>query len=637
MADPLAQLLPFWLAKNDDDAATGLRQEFAKRRSIQSARREMAEQYAAVTEAMCLNALGPWGYSYDTSCPKFAEGDIPLIRNAGFAIEETLTAKIGAIDPPLPSMLTDKGSWKDRRQADDLERLVRAEFTQPQAHHANLHELWIAALKLAAGATGLSAVQFYADQDGKVGARIHDTLSMFWDDTGRTEGCITWLPVEDVVELYPDSELDIRAAAADPPAEWGRPTLDGQKMCDYVAVFEGWRTASAKGKRAGKHVVCVSQGAALLVRDYPHQRTPFVWLAAIPHLYGRDGHCMLHHVYQSMRRDNLILSRVDKAINKTNERTTFAAKEDLENPAALTGTDDHVVIWLKDGTCKAPTTESPAGFAAEHLTVADRHHADTFSISGMAESNTQGVRQEGIPSAIGQRYAAALVNERFASIQRRYVQAVAVDSTYAIIQVLCEIFEDDPKLLRLAPGQDTLREVSGALALKGIESLKYVVQSEAVSGNKDNPADRMQSAYEMKQLGILTDEQYVAMQSHGEDLPHELDQTDVQRRWIEWQMHSWMFASDEEFAQPDFYLAPNPGLAVPEATLQVFEGYLEAQMDKLEPDRLDLFLTFIADLGALPPPATPQPAAPAGPGLPVPGAPPAPGFTPLPQQQGLAA
>jgi hypothetical protein len=601
--------LPFWSPKADEhQAAAGLRDYFVRFADVQSSRRSMAERYATAVEGMTLTCLGPWGYSYDCETSEFSESEIPIIRNVAFSLVDTLTSKIGAIDPPLPTFLTNKGSWKDRRQAADLEELVRAEYLSPKGLFPNLHDLWVQGLRLAAGATGTVAVQFFADGD-QVGARIHDTLDMAWSPDLRVQTCNTWLPVEDVVDLYPDSEEDIRMSAGDPPAEWSAPTRNGQKLTDFVCVYEGWRGGSAD--KPGRYVVAVKNGPALKVADYPHKKPPFVWLGCSQHLYGPLAHSLVHHVYEEFKRGNLILSRIDQAINQTNESTVYLDKSKLVNADSISETANRKIILTNEEY--HPHIDNSPGFAPEHLQVADRHFEAGHATSGLAESHTAGVRQPGVDSAIGQRYVAALVNERFASLQRRYVNAVAVESAEVITQILCEIFEENPKLLRLAPGQDTLKEISGEVALKGIEKLKYVVQASAVSGSKGNPADRMQTALELKQLGVLSDPAFASMQGMGFDLPEETDDTDIDRQWLEKQMYRWQFASDENVADPGFYKPPFEHGPIGLWLLQVVKGYLEADMNDLEPERLDFFFRFMADCSAL----APAPEAPPAPAMPA--------------------
>jgi hypothetical protein len=622
----------FWADDlSDFEAAERLRGYFARFASVQENRRSLAERYATAVEGMRLTSLGPWGYSYDAfEQNTFDDLEIPIIRNVAFAVVDTLTSKIGAIDPPLPAMLTNRGSWKDRRQAADLEELVRAEYKQPKGLWPNLHDLWVAALRLAAACTGVVAVQFFAS-NGKCDARIHDTLNMAWSQDMRRQVCVTWLPVEDAIEMWPDGEDDIRLSAGEPPDEWRMPTRNGEKLIEYVAVYEGY--SGCTSEKPGHRVVCVKNGAALENEEYPHERPPFVWLGCTPHLYGPLAHCMVHHIYESVKRDNLVLARVDRAISKTNESERWVDQSKLVNPDSLTSTDE-VKIILTNEPYEPGIVEAP-GFSPEHLQVADRHYQDAHDISGMSQSHTAGQRQEGIDSAIGQRYVAALVNERFASLQQRYVQAVAVDSAKIIIQVLCEIFDGDPKLMRLAPGEDTLKEISGKVALRGIEQIKYVVQPAAVSGQKGNPADRMQTALELKQLGILSDSALAAMQGQGYDLPEEVDDADIERQWVDKQIWRWQFASDDDVQEPDFYRPPFEHMKIGQALLQVVQAYLEADMDDLEPERLDFFFRFMADCAALATdPSTGQAASVGAPmdGSPMGGAPAAgPALQPAPQ------
>ncbi len=613
----------FWAeGASDFDAAESLRTYFHRFCGIQESRRSLAEKYATAVEGMRLTSLGPWGYSYDAfNGNTFEDAEVPIIRNVAFAVVDTLTSKIGAIDPPLPAMLTNRGSWKDRRQAADLEELVRAEYKQPKGLWPNLHDLWIAALRLAAACTGVVAVQFFPS-GGKVDARIHDTLDMAWSPDLRVQACVTWMPVEDAIELWPDGEDDIRASAGEPPDEWRVPTRNGEKLVEYVAVYEGWRGGAAK---PGRYVVAVKNGGALVNDEYPHERPPFVWLGCTPHLYGPLSHSMVHHIYESMKRDNLILQRVDRAISKTNESERWVDQSKLVNPEALASTDDVKIILTNEPY--EPGHIEARGFAPEHLQVADRHYQDAHDISGMSQSHTAGQRQEGIDSAIGQRYVAALVNERFASLQQRYVQAVAVDSAKVIIQTLCEIFDEDPKLMRLAPGEDTLKEISGKVALRGIEQIKYVVRPAAVSGNKGNPADRMQTALELKQLGILNDSALAAMQGQGYDLSEEVDDADIDRQWVDKQVWRWQFASDEDVQEPDFYRPPFEHMKIGQALLQVVQAYLEADMDDLEPERLDFFFRFMADCASLAPDPSSGQAASTG-------APPGATMQPVPQVPG---
>lgn len=588
----------FWNAPTPLEAAQACVAQYRRVDGYNAVRREKALTYASCTEGQEMSSLSPNGYAVAqgrATFPSMANETIYIVRNVAHEVVDTFVASVGAQDPPLPAFLTTEGSWKDRRQAKDLERLVEAEYKSPKGDFATLNELWIHALKVAAGATGAVIVRFWNDC-GKVGAKIHDSLDCSISRDGTWIILRTWYELDDAIELWEDRESDLRKAVQAPPLEVQAPQQEGYNAPEMVCVYEGWR--GAKGDAPGTYVAALDGDFEPLdYLDYPHERPPCVKLVVDPHLYGPWGHSMVHHLFEAMLRDNVILSAIDKSISKTNKSRTFVERGALENPNAMESTEDIDIVYLNRPS--VPTTESPAGFNKDHLAVADRHYADAHQVTGISEAKAGAKKEPGIDSAIGQRFIASLDTQRFAAVERRMIQAVAVDSAKVVIQILCDIYRDDKKLTRYWPGKDSLREVSGAVALRGIESLKYVIQPAAVSGSKNSPADRQQTAFELFKQGVISQDAYAGLQTRGYDLPEELNERDVQREWIDRQIEAWMFASDKATQQPDFYKPPIRHIDVPRALLRVIDGFLDAQLQELEDDRLEFFLMFMADLDAL--------------------------------------
>lgn len=589
----------FWSTEDPAEAGAALVQQSKRDDSVNSARRECTIKYGSLYEGVTLASLSPYGYASigNGEAPGGAHtfwGDkTPIIRNTCHAAVDTFTSKIAALDTPKPAMLTTEGSWRDRRQAKDLERLVEAEYLSPKGDFATLHELWIHAFRLAAAATGAVIVRFFTDHGG-VNAKIHDTLDASVSPDGSWAILKTWYEVDDAIELFEGHEVAIRAAAKSPPADQTDASSDGTTQPEKVCIYEGWRGAS--GDEPGVYVVAVD-GQTLMREEYPHERPPIVKLVIIPHLYGPWGHSLTHHMYESIRRDNLMLQSIDRAVSKSNRTTTFLEHNSLQNANALDEADDYKVVWT-NGPPQVHTV-SPLGFHPGHLQLAEQHRGDAHAIVGVSEMHSAGRKEPGLDSGIAQRYVAALINERFAAVQRRYVQAVAVDSAKVIIQLLCDIYQEDRELTRHWPGQDSLREVSAAVALHGIESLKYVIRPAAVSGSKNTPADRQQAAFELFRSGVLSQDAYAGLQSNGYDLPEAIEERNVQQEWFDRQIESYTFAPDNDVEKPDFYKPPLPHIDVPRALLQVIDGFMEAQLSGLEDQRLELFLMLMADLDAM--------------------------------------
>jgi hypothetical protein len=590
----------FYTAKTAEEAGSRLLSLAESNKAIQETRRMLAAKYASLYEGLCLSGLAPYGYSSDAAHYfRQDQEEIPLIRNSAHSIVDTWVSKIAALETPKPSMMTSHGSWTDRRTARKLEQLVEAEFYEPQGRFATLEELWIHAVRIAAAATGSVAVKVCVyPNEQKVSHEIHDTLTMFFDFGELTYGDlltvgeITWFDVDRLCEIFPgkSNEEKIRGSVQKPPEEFHAPVGAQGYITDMVPLYEGWR--GAHGDKPGKYCAAVRAGT-LEWRDYDYARPPFVWFVVDPHLYGILGHCITHHIYESCKRDNLILSKIDRGVSKAARNHIFVDKMKLVDPTAFDVVEDDKVVDMTDPS--AVNFQSAQGFHAAHKEIADSHWVDAHNISGVPELHTASKAEPGITAGIADRQVAARLNERFAATQRRYVQAVAVDDTKLIIQALKEVREQG-KFTRLWRGQKFLKEIdSDALDL---DEHKYKLRPAPVSGRANSPEGRLQLAFELRQMGVLSDDAFAAVQNGGYDVPEQLDQRNTQGDWLDGEIDRWLFASDEEISKPDFYRAPVKFMKLEQAIVRVVDGLLEAQMEELEPERLEFFLLFLSDCDA---------------------------------------
>jgi hypothetical protein len=590
----------FYGAKSKDEAGRRLLALVEANKSMQETRRLLAAKYASLYEGLHLSGLAPYGYSADaTEYFKDESGEqIPIIRNSAHSIVDTFVSKIAALETPKPAVMTTHGSWSERRIAKNLELLVEAEFYEPQGRFGSLEELWIHAVRIAAAATGSVAVKVCCyPNEPKVSHEIHDTLTMSFDFGELTYGDLltvaetTWFDVDRLCEIFPGkaNEEKIRRSIEKPPEEFRTPVAQGH-ITEMVALHEGWR--GSHGGKCGKYCATVKEGT-LEFKDYDYPKPPFVWFVVDPHLYGILGWPLTHHIYESVKRDNLIKQKVDRGVSKALRGAVFLDKSKLMNPEAMDVIDDDAVIDTTDP--QAVQFVNAIGFNPAHLDVADRHYRDAHDISGVPEMHTSSKAQPGITAAIADRQVAARLNERFAACQRRYVQAVAVDDAKLIIQALREAREEHGKFTRLFPGEKFLKEItSDALDL---DDHKFKLRIAAVSGRANTPEGRLQSAFELRQMGIFRDDSYAAAQS-GFDTPEELDDIDTQREWLENEINRWLYAPDEDVEKPNFYRPPLKYMGLEMAFKRAIDGFMEAQIEELEEDRIEFFLLFLSDLDA---------------------------------------
>lgn len=591
----------FYTAKNAADAGSRLIALAESNKSMQETRRHQAARYASLYEGMSLSGLAPYGYSTDAAA--YFKGDmgeqIPIIRNAAHSIIDTWVSKIAALETPKPTMITTHGSWADRRIAKQLEQLVEAEHFEPQGRFATLEELWIHAVRIAAAATGTVAVKVSVyPNEQKVSHEIHDTLTMFFDfgelTYGEllTVGEITWFDVDRLCEIFPGSqnEQKIRASTEKPPEEFRAPLGQQGYITEMVPLYEGWRGKS--GDKPGKYCAAVKAGT-LEWRDYDYARPPFVWFAVDPHLYGILSHCITHFIYESVRRDNLILSKVDRGVARATQNLILVDKMKLADKESFDVSEDDKVVDMTDPN--AVNFISAQGFHESHKGIADSHWQDAHNVAGVPELHTASKGQPGVTAAIADRQIAARLNERFAAAQRRYVQAVAVDNTKLIIQALREVRENG-KFTRAWPGQKFLKEISSDVL--DLDDHKYRLRPAAVSGRANSPEGRLQTAFELRQMGVLSDDGFAAVQGSGYDVPEQLEERNTQREWLDSEINRWLFAPDDEVEKPDFYRGPLKFMKLEAAIVRVVDGLFEAQMEELEPERLEFFLLFLSDCDA---------------------------------------
>lgn len=589
----------FYRCKNERDAVFALVRLAKSNKEQAQCRRALAAKYSSLFEGLNLTSLAAYGYSTDAS-HYFREFnvDVPLIRNTCNSAVETFVSWIGSLDNPKCMFMTTKGKWSDKRKAEKLKRLVQAGYPEKQGRFSNQHQQFQHGLRMAAAATGAVAIKVCAyPNETKTTHELHDTLTMFFDygelsyGALLTLGEVTWFDPERLMEIYPGNDDLILKNTKEPPREFN--VLASQsKVKRLCPLYEGWRASTAG--TTGKYVAGLEDGSCMAFDDYDYDSPPFSWYVHHPHLWGPMGHSTTHYIYESCRRDNMIMATVDRSVMKTPKSRTYAVLDQLEVPGSLETVEDNEVIGIKD-MAHTPKTETAAGYHPAHLELADRHRSDAYQDSGIPESKAGSKAEPGVDSAIGQRNVAAFLNKRFASQQTRFVHWVAVDTAALDVRALREVYARDPKFSRKWPGKGYLIEVDADVL--DLEDSKYVIAGEAVGGITNTPADRAQAALELFQAGAISAES-LAIAQQDYDTPDQVMQVSTQREWLKEEMYKWCFASDDEARQPDFYRGPLKYMALGGALLTTIDGLLQAQMDELEPDRQEFFMMFLADLDA---------------------------------------
>jgi hypothetical protein len=616
----------WWANTNREEAARELYALAQKNDNLNQTRRTLAKRDAACYEGFELTSFGPTGYNTDEpyTFPHVSEeeetgDDTPNIINVAKSIVQTETSKLAAMSKPKTAVVTTYGSHKDRRNAVKIDRLIDAEMKAPPSwRYSNIWAMTEHGFKLAEAATGTSVVKVTEyPRVSKVCYELHDSLDIGFDFDELTYGspvsffCNTWWDPHELASICEESLEDvILASAEEPPAGLTGMSEDG-KRAKMVRVVEGWRITT--GNTKGCYVMCIKDGVDLTdddSREYDYDSPPLAFYHADRHLTGPWAQSTVSTFYHLMRVANEVtLSCVTS--EKRNPKTLFwYDPESIETDDVEAMRDWHP-IRAKQGQGvqkNPPQVLQPQPFARQNLEFVDWLIEKAHDIAGVPRTQTAAVREEGIPSAQGQRQMSTLASDRQAQKQHDYIQWVAVDIPKLALRAMKRIHARDGEFKRKwikesksNTSQKFIREISSSV-FDDFDDNRYVLQPAAVGPTKGTPADRVQTALEGVQMGYIDVKRMAGILAHL-DTPGESAEQDSQREWVEDQIDKWLYADEDELQRPSFYRGPMLSMDLDDLSLQVLQAFYRADKDIGDDDdeafRLDYFTQFLGETDAL--------------------------------------
>lgn len=539
-----------------------------------------------------------------------SDGRHRLIRNKFFEYVETYVSKVGADENPQPALMVTDGDWELKRQVTLATRLLEAEYDQRQGLYADLYALTRHGLRLGYGATGSVAAKIYPwPKEDRVVVELHDTLDMFLDDTElvynnpRTFGELTWWPPERLAGSYPVHRAQIEAAV-ESREQLGIAYNETFGRVEQVAVFEAW--AVKVGDEIGRHIVCLRDGTVLLDEEWDDPEPPFAFFHAAPSMVGFWGTPPMEYVYDEILKTNEILEACDFAHTHTDKRVHYVNENALTDISELEGVHNVKIVRVKTANY-VPTMENPSPFNRIDLELLAEHERGIARTLGIDEMHSAAKAEPGLPSAVAQREAASRFDDRAADGHRAYQHWVAVDIARHILKAQRKLYESNRAFKRRWTGEFFSKEIE-AKDILDLDLNALQVRIKPISEKKNTPEERVQYAQELAEAGAIPFEAYMAVLEHY-DTPGETRVVKTQRRWIAWQIDSWLMTRENE---PVKYRSPRPWMRKSDAIVQVIDALMEAEMNEVPQDRLQYFLDFIAELvqqmsNEVNPPQAPQP------------------------------
>lgn len=540
--------------------------------------------------------------------------------NVPRALVQSLTAKVAGRQKPKPQMVCTDTDWTTKRRAKRLERFAEACLYQPQGQYRDAWQLGTQAF-VDCCVWGLGVVKAFADT---VGMRFVDERVFPWEILVDPLEAERGQPLNLFHRYHYDRD---RLAAAFPKhreainrardEEKGRPVYSAHlRVARQCLVREAWRLPLGD-KDKGRHVIAIN-GETLLSEEWTRDEFPFLFLRYAPHLLGFGSGSLVEESLPTAREMNASLARMAEGERKLAAGAIVYEEGSIED-TALADAKIGALLAVKPGTMP-PQVFQPQGFSDSTMSWMRMQWDKSFELTGVSQMGATSRKEPGVTAGVALRTLAQMETERFAVVYGAYEQALAVDLTRHHIACAREVAEANKGKFSLRwPGGRFLNETDWSEA--SLEDDQYVLQSHAVSGLVNTPADRLQLGQDLFNSGTISQDAFLRI-TQLKDVDGELKVKNVQHELVEHYVESWLEAEPEDEEDGSFrYRPPVPFMNHAEAIVEVATAYLQAELDGCPDWNLQFFTNFItqcdgfiqkaaakqAAASAPPPPPAPAP------------------------------
>lgn len=593
-----------------------------------SARKRRACELLSIYEGLNLGWFGSTAYdgasavTFDIDNPKEGEPtEYRQTHNIGARIMDAIDAKIFALEKTKTQFVMSEGGWKVRSAGIKAARFIEGQMSEPQGMFRDLWKAWRHGARLATTCTSAAMMFFWSDPDqGKIVAELDDTLNVFIETTGlpydgyTSIGRITYWDPTKLALRFPDHADAIKAASQDSTqlARWrdlySDDDLEGENQESMrVPFIQGWRMQIGGGEKEGGAdgvEIGAIPGLTLYRKSYEYDFPPCERFCPMPQLAGAWGRTILERAVDAIRRYNEILNSVDTGERLTPKTIVFYDPT-VTDPELMAKVKDVIAIPHAGDMSRTPKYEPPTPFHPLVLELLDLHKNAAYDLTGMNEAHATMDIGKGM-SGVAIRLVKQEIYEMFSALEDEYQQCVGPGTAKQIMRCAKELQKQGgfTSVWKGGGAKGWLTEIS-ADVFDILESQTYRTTPQVVSGEQNTPANRVELAQELVQVGIITGEAWAQiLQDYNTfgKTGNELSQ--VEEDLIEKQIEAWLFADIEKATAG--YIAPEVWMDKDlSMTLKVGAAYLQARMDMIEDrgdpevtQRLAFFKNFMSQLSA---------------------------------------
>jgi hypothetical protein len=545
-------------------------------------------------------------------------GEYRQTHNIGARIMDAIDAKIFALERTKTQFVMSDGGWKVKSAGIKAGRFIEGQMSEPQGMFKDMWELWRQAARLATIATTAAMVFFWSDPDqGKIVAELDDTLNVFVETTGlpydgySSIGRITWWDPEKLALRFPKHAEAIRAQAvtAESIQSWRELySADEAETNDSgtlrVPLVQAWRMQQGDPDNGGIEGVEISAipGLTLDRKPYDYDYPPCVRFCPMPQLAGKWGRTILERAVEAIRRYNEILNSVDLAERLTPKGVVFYDPTTTD-PEVMARVKDVIAIPYTGPAGKEPKYSPLDPVSAVVLQILQLHKDAAYDLTGMNESHATMDLGKGL-SGVAIRLIKQEIYEMFAPLEDEFTRCVGPETAKQIMRCAQELQKQGGFTAVWKGGQEGgwLQEIS-ADVFDILSDQIYRTAAQPISGTANTPADRVQLAEDLVQVGIITGEAYAKILQDFNTFGYTGNELSmVEEQFIEKLIDGWMFADIEDAKRrtidPEIWMDRDYSM-----TLKVGAAYLQFRMDTIEDrndrvvqERLMMFKNYLSKL-----------------------------------------
>lgn len=510
---------------------------------------------------------------------------------------DTAASKIGVMRP-RPMFLTEGGSWKMQKKAEQLNKFMDGTFDKMQIYQKKGESFVDSCI------FGTGGVKFFINEDEKrVDCEKVMIDEIIVDDADAIYGSPRqlyqkrYVNRDVLIDMFPKHEAEIVAASG-----WKSGEVSSEASQELIPVIEGWHLPSGKKTKDGMRAICLSN-VTLATEEWKYDWFPFSFDRWTTKRIGFFGMGLGEELSPIQLEINKILRTI-----QVSQHLMCVPRIWIDSRSAVNSQHfNNEIGAIGKYTGTPPTVTTSPGASPELFQHLQYLFTKAYEITGVSQMSAQAKKPAGLDSGVALREFQDIESERFTMNAKRYEQSF-LDSASIVICLTRDLAKRCKDLSVRVDVRGTSQDIKWSDV--EMEETDYIMRLFPTSILPTTPAGKLQTTQELVQAGFINQDMAVELL----DFPDLKGAMNL--RTAKYQIIRKMC---DEMLDGGKYQPPEPffGTDGLQLALELSQAmYLKAKMDGCPDDDLDKLRTYMNDVVALQQQAMPQPPMPPGSPLP---------------------